>query len=74
MITAWACAQAYGQTASTTACVVYVVGAVKKPGGYALRKGEKLTIQQAVAIAGGLTETASKGPAWIIRHENGSNL
>ena len=74
MITAWACAHAYGQAASATACVVYVVGAVENPGGYAMRKGEKFTIQQAVAIAGGLTETASKGSARIIRHENGSSL
>jgi protein involved in polysaccharide export with SLBB domain len=47
---------------------------VKNPRGYSLGKGEKFTIQQAVALAGGLTETASKGSARIIRHENGSSL
>jgi hypothetical protein len=74
MVAAWACADAYGQAASATACVVYVVGAVENPRGYALRKGEKFAIRQAVAIAGGLTETASKGSARIIRREDGSRL
>ncbi len=44
--------------------VVYILGAVQKPGAYPLPRGEKLTIAQSVAQAGGLNQTA-KRPARI---------
>jgi protein involved in polysaccharide export with SLBB domain len=53
--------------------LVYVVGAVKKPGGYALRKGQTITIVEVLELSGGLTETAAKGSAKVIRRdENGT--
>jgi SLBB domain-containing protein len=69
VIPAWVCAQAYPhQAASTKADVVYVVGAVNKPGGYVLEKRETVTILGALDLAGGLTKTASKSSARILRH------
>ena len=44
--------------------VVYILGAVQKPGGYPLDAGRKLTISEALAQAGGLNQTA-KRPARI---------
>jgi hypothetical protein len=52
---------------------IYVVGAVKRPGGYLLRKGQTITIMKALELSGGLTETAAKGSARVIRRDkNGS--
>ena len=51
---------------------VFVLGAVKKPRGYVIHYGERITILKALEISGGLTETAAKGRSQIIRHENGS--
>ncbi len=68
VVTVWARAQAHPQGASTDASVVYVVGAVNKPGGFVLQKRETVTVLGALGLAGGLTKTASKGSARIFRH------
>lgn len=53
--------------------VVYVVGEVKKPGGFVLEDREKITLLQALALAEGLTGNASRRSARIIRTaEDGS--
>ena len=51
----------------TKADIVYVVGDVKKPGGFVLEDRENLTVLQAVAMAEGLNGTAAKRSARIIR-------
>jgi len=43
----------------------YIHGEVKKPGGYPYQPG--MTINQAVALAGGLTERASKEKVFLFR-------
>lgn len=53
----------------TRAGIVYVVGEVKKPGGYLLKSNENITVLQALALAEGLTRTAAKRFARIIRTE-----
>jgi polysaccharide export outer membrane protein len=53
--------------------IVYVVGEVRKPGGFVLQDQEKLTVLQALALAEGLTGTAARRSAIIIhRSEDGS--
>lgn len=47
--------------------IVYVVGEVKKPGGYLLRNNEDISVLQAIALAEGLTRTSAKSQAKIIR-------
>lgn len=48
--------------------IVYVVGAVNKPGGFMLRnRQERLTVLQAIALAQNMTGTARPGDALIIR-------
>jgi polysaccharide biosynthesis/export protein len=47
--------------------VVYVVGEVKKPGGFVLKSNEEMTVLKAMALAEGLTLTAVKDQARIIR-------
>jgi polysaccharide export outer membrane protein len=48
--------------------VVYVLGDVNHPGGYAMTNNEsKMTMLQALAAAGGLTKTAKQGHARLIR-------
>lgn len=48
--------------------VVYVVGAVRRPGGFTLSSGpEKMTVLQAVALGEGLKSTALEKKAMIIR-------
>ena len=51
----------------TRAGVVYVLGEVRKPGGFALKSSEKLSVLQAVALSEGLTRTAAKSGARVIR-------
>ncbi len=52
--------------------IVYVVGEFNRPGGFALRSNEQLTVLQAVALGQGLTPTAAKEGSMIIRTtENG---
>ena len=53
--------------------VVYVEGAVKKPGGFVLEDRPTMTVLQAVAMAEGFTGTAAKGSARILRtNQDGS--
>jgi polysaccharide export outer membrane protein len=53
--------------------IVYVVGAVRKAGGFVMQDRENLTVLQAVALAEGLTWSAAKRGARIIRrHDDGS--
>jgi polysaccharide export outer membrane protein len=47
--------------------IVYVVGAVQRPGGFAMKTNEKISVLQAIALSEGLTRTAAKGSARIIR-------
>jgi polysaccharide export outer membrane protein len=47
--------------------IVYVVGAVRRPGGFAMKTNEKISVLQAIALSEGLTPTAAKGGARIIR-------
>jgi polysaccharide biosynthesis/export protein len=51
----------------TRAGVVYVLGEVRKPGGFVLKASEKLSILQAVALSEGLTHTAAKSGVRVIR-------
>jgi len=51
--------------------VVYVLGAVVRPGGYLMVDGGSLTLPQAIAFAGGTTPVAALSNA-IILHNNGT--
>jgi polysaccharide export outer membrane protein len=53
----------------TRAGIVYVVGEVKRPGGFTLKSNENITVLQALALAEGLTRTSAKANARIIRTE-----
>jgi polysaccharide biosynthesis/export protein len=57
----------------TRAGIVYVVGEVKKPGGFVLRSNENITVVQALALAEGLTRTSLKSQARIIRTDQSTN-
>jgi len=46
----------------------YIHGEVNKPGGYAYQPG--LTVNQAIALAGGLTERASKEKIYLFKEKN----
>jgi polysaccharide export outer membrane protein len=46
--------------------MVYVVGEVNKPGGYAATEGQQLTVLQVLSMAGGLTRNASPKNAKIL--------
>jgi polysaccharide export outer membrane protein len=50
--------------------IVYVVGEVKRPGGFQLKGNENISVLQALALAEGLTRTSSKSHARIIRTDN----
>jgi len=47
--------------------IVYVVGSVRKPGGFTIRTNEPMSVLKAMALAEGLESTASKGHARVIR-------
>ena len=47
--------------------VVYVTGAVKLAGGFVLEDRPSMTVLQAISMAGGFTQTASRGIARILR-------
>lgn len=51
----------------TRAGIVYVVGEVKKPGGFVLKSNENISVLQAIALGEGLTRTAAKKHTRIIR-------
>jgi polysaccharide export outer membrane protein len=46
----------------------YIHGEVSKPGGYPYQPG--LTVNQAIALAGGLTERASKDKIYLFKEKN----
>lgn len=52
--------------------IVYVVGEVQRPGGFTMKSNEKMSVLQVIALSGGLTRTASKGGARIIRTDEQS--
>jgi polysaccharide export outer membrane protein len=56
----------------TRACIVYVVCAVKKPGGFTVKGNEQMSLLKAIALAEGLSSTSSKGHTRIIRTDEGS--
>ena len=53
--------------------IVYVVGEVKKPGGFVLKSNENISVLQAIALAEGLERTAAKGHARIIRTDESTS-
>lgn len=46
--------------------IVYVVGGVKRPGGFVMRSNEEMSLLQVIALAEGVDATASKGHTRII--------
>ncbi|MGH9789111.1 MAG: polysaccharide biosynthesis/export family protein [Candidatus Acidiferrales bacterium] len=53
--------------------IVYVVGAVHKPGGFVLKdRHERVSVLQALALAGYVTPTAKPGDALIVRRPPGT--
>lgn len=53
---------------------VYVVGAVNKPGEYALSNEKPVTVSQAIALANGFAEDANKAAVEIVRtHADGAH-
>lgn len=63
----------YDTISVTRADVVYVVGDVRRPGGFVLADRENLTVLQALALAEGATGTAAKRKARIIRRDAGGS-
>lgn len=58
---------------SEVGAVVYVIGDVRRPGGFPLERGEPISVIQALALAEGLAPTAARDRARIIRPtEDGS--
>lgn len=53
--------------------VVYVVGAVKKPGAFAMQGNERLTVLQALALGEGLESTAAGRNAIVVRTGEGGD-
>lgn len=51
--------------------IIYVVGEVKKSGGFVLKSNEKMTVLKAMALAEGPTPTSVKNRARIIRTDAG---
>lgn len=51
----------------TKADVVYVVGSVRKPGGFVLEDREKVTVMQALALAEGFFGSPAKSSSRVIR-------
>lgn len=52
--------------------IVYVVGDVGRPGGYVMENESRMTVLQAIAMAGGVAHTANKKKARIIHNLNGA--
>jgi len=49
------------------AAVVYVIGAVRKPGAFAMRGNSQLTVLRALALGEGLLTVAASGEAVVLR-------
>ena len=47
--------------------IVYVLGEVRKPGGFALKSNDRISVLQAIALSEGLTRTAAKTSVRVIR-------
>src|SRR5450432_367577 len=54
--------------------LIYVVGDVARPGGFALDHDQHLTVLQAIALAQGVNGTAAKSKARLIRRTANGNL
>lgn len=52
--------------------LVYIVGSVRRPGGFALNEKDTISVLQAISLAEGLEKTASAGKAVILRNASGS--
>lgn len=52
--------------------IVYVVGEVQRPGGFTMKSNEKMSVLQVISLSGGLTRTAAKSSARIIRTDEQS--
>jgi polysaccharide biosynthesis/export protein len=50
------------------AALVYVAGAVRRPGGFVLNERDNMTVLQAVSMAEGMEKTAAPSRAKIIRN------
>lgn len=50
-----------------SADIVYVVGSVKKPGAYAMKGNDRLTVLRAIALGEGVLPDASRGNAVVVR-------
>lgn len=58
-----------------SAGIVYVVGDVRRPGGFPVKDNEHITVLQAIALGEGLAPDAAKSKAAIIRvAENGQQI
>jgi polysaccharide export outer membrane protein len=49
------------------AALIYVMGAVNKPGAFAMRGNDRLTVLRALAYGEGTTAAAAKGDAFVLR-------
>jgi len=54
--------------------IVYVLGAVNRPGGYVMQEAGKLNVLEAVALADGTTLTASTGTIYLLRHNRDGSM
>jgi polysaccharide export outer membrane protein len=54
--------------------VVYVIGAVRQPGGFPIRDQERMTVLRAVSLASGAEKTAAKQRSRIIRQRDGAGV
>jgi polysaccharide biosynthesis/export protein len=55
--------------------IVYVLGAVNKPGGYVMEEDGTLTVLQALSLANGTTISASVGTIYLLRRDaDGSSV
>ncbi|HEX5235968.1 MAG TPA: polysaccharide biosynthesis/export family protein [Silvibacterium sp.] len=52
--------------------IVYVMGDVGRPGGYAMENESRMTVLQALAMAAGLNRTANEKRARVIHNVNGA--
>jgi polysaccharide export outer membrane protein len=52
--------------------MVYIVGSVRRPGGFALNEKETISVLQALSLAEGLNQTAAAGKAVILRSVAGN--
>jgi polysaccharide biosynthesis/export protein len=51
--------------------IVYVLGDVGRPGGYAMENDSRMTVLEAIAMAAGVNRTASEKQARVIHNVNG---